>query len=175
MIALLQTGAIAAQHWLYTNFGDVSLPITLGFVPLTALAMVLFYYRRGRGTRLWLPRGAAAYITGRAKRTKSGVEAFSLGMMTAVAELPFALAPLAIVALALQAFSPDSWFQLSIGYAAAVVTPLVFVALYLSSGHTISSVQRWREEAKVFLSWTSAGALLLLTLYLAVWQYGAAS
>lgn len=172
MIASLVLGMMATQRWALTTFGEIAFPITLGAVPVIALLMALLYYRRGRGTRLWLPRGAAEYITARAKRTKSGVESFSLGMTTAVTELPFAVAPLAIVGLALQGFAAEQWLRLALGYAVAVSLPLVFVSLYLSSGHTISSIQRWREDAKGFLSWASAAALLLLTLYMAVLQFG---
>ena len=129
MITLLALGAMAVQRWALTNAGENITLVTLGLIPLVALLMVLFYYRRGRGTRLWLPRPAADYITGRAKRTKSSVEAFSLGMTTAVTELPFALAPLAIVALAFQGFSTDQWLRLALSYALAVTLPLMFVAI----------------------------------------------
>lgn len=172
MIALLQLGAIAVHSWAMAYDGSLATAITLSILPLVALLTVLFYYRRGRGTQLWLPRPAAEYITTRAKKTKSSVEAFILGMATAVTELPFAIAPLAIVAFAFQGFPADQWLRLSVGYAIAVTAPLMFVALYLSSGHKVSSVQHWREDAKNFLKWTSALTLLLLTFYLIVLQIG---
>lgn len=172
MIALLQLGAIAVHRQAMAHDSTLTTAVTLSILPFIALLTVLFYYRRGRGTQLWLPRPAADYITQRAKRTKSSVEAFILGTATALTELPFALAPLAIVAFAFQGFAADRWLQLSVGYAVAVCLPLVFVALYISSGHKISSVQRWRENAKDFLKWTSAATLLLLTIYLAVLQIG---
>lgn len=173
MITLLQLGAIAVHRQAMTHDSALTTAVTLSILPLVALLTVLFYYRQGRGTQLWLPRPAADYITQRAKRTKSSVEAFILGTATALTELPFAIAPLAIVAFAFQGFAADRWLQLSAGYAIAVGLPLVFVALYISSGHKISSVQRWRENAKDFLKWTSAATLLLLTVYLAVLQVGA--
>lgn len=175
MITLLQLGTIALLRWGLTHNATATTIITLSLIPLIALLVALLYYRRGRGTQLWLPRPAAQYITDRAKRTKSSVEAFTLGMATAVTELPFAIAPLAIVAFALQGFRVDRWFTMSLGYSLAVCAPLIFVAFYLSSGHKISSIQRWRENSKDFLRWTSAATLLLLTLYIAVLQIGAAS
>lgn len=175
MITLLLLGAISTERYLMARDARLGVLLPLSLLPLVALMMVLFYYRRGKGTRLWLPRSAAEYITGRAKKTKSSVEAFSLGMTTAVTELPFVIAPLALVAFAFHGFAADKWLVLSIGYALAVCAPLVFVAFYISSGHKLSSVQRWRENAKDFLNWTSAAALLLLTLYLAVLQIGVAA
>jgi amino acid transporter len=174
MISLLQLGAIAIHRWAAAHDNMLATIVTFSVIPLVALLMALFYYRTGRGTQLWLPRPAAEYITARAKRTKSSVEAFTLGMTTAITELPFALAPLAIVAFAFQGFAAEYWLRLAVGYALAVGAPLIFVALYISSGHKISSVQRWRENAKDFLRWTSAATLLLLTVYVAVLQIGAA-
>lgn len=171
-ITLLQLGIIAALRLAIAHDSTTATVVTLGIAPLIAIMTVLFYYRGGRGTRLWLPRPAAEYITTRAKRTRSSVEAFSLGVTTAITELPFAVAPLAIVAFAFQGMAADSWLQLSLGYALAVSTPLVFVAFYISSGHKVSSVQRWRESAKGFLQWTSAGMLILLTIYIEVLHIG---
>lgn len=172
MIATLLVGAIALHRWALSVDPHLATTVTVGVIPFIAILTVLFYYRRGRGTQLWLPRPAAEYITGRAKKTTSSVEAFALGMSTAVAELPFAIAPLAIVALAFQNFAVEYWFHLATAYAFVVVMPLIFVAFYISSGHKLSSVQRWREESKDYLKWTSAGALLLLTIYLLVLQIG---
>ena len=174
MIALLQAGFIVLERYVVEQSSVSALLVSLSLIPVIALLVVLFYYRRGRGTQLWLPRPAAEFITGRAKKTRSSVEAFSLGTLTALAELPFAIAPLAITAYVFQAVNPEHWLGLSTMYAVAVVTPLIFVAFYLSSGHKISSVQRWRESAKDYLKWTSAVTLLLLTIYIAVLQVGVA-
>ncbi len=172
MVALLQAGLIVAERYMVEHDSSSALLVSLSLIPVIALLVVLFYYRRGRGTQLWLPRPAAEFITTRAKKTRSSVEAFSLGTLTALTELPFAIAPLAITAYVFQTFDAQYWLGLSTGYAVAVITPLVFVAFYLSSGHKISSVQRWRESAKDYLKWTSAITLLLLTMYIAVLQIG---
>jgi hypothetical protein len=74
------------------------------------------------------------------------------------------------MAFALQNFSSDKWLAISAVFAVLVSLPLLFVSLYISSGHKISTVQRWRESAKHFLRWTSALALVILTVYLAVLQ-----
>lgn len=172
MIWLLLTALMLAERNLMYHSPRLALAVPLSILPLIALLMVLFYYRRGKGTRLWLPRAAAEYITTRAKKTQSGIEAFSLGMTTAIAELPFVLAPLAIMAFAFHGFATYKWPVIATGYTLAVIAPLVFVAFYISSGHKISSIQRWREDAKQFLNWTSAIALLLLTLYIVVLRLG---
>lgn len=166
---------IAAEQAFMAYSSQMATIVTLGILPVVALLVVLFYYRGGRGTQLWLPRPAAEYIVSRAKKTKSSTEAFALGMTTVVAELPFVIAPLAIAAFMLHGFASQKWLAVSLLYAVVVALPLIFVGLYLSSGHKISSVQRWREESKDFLKWTSAAALVVLTLYLAVLQMGVSS
>lgn len=172
---LLLLGVMAAMRQLAANDTQLASTLTLVVLPLVSLLVVLFYYRRGRGTQLWLPRSAAKYITDRAKKTKSGTEAFALGATTAFAELPFSIAPLTLAAFIFQSLVSEYWFSLGLLYTVAVTLPLLFVSLYLSSGHKISSVQRWREQAKSFLRWTSAAALLLLAVYVAVLGRGVPS
>ena len=174
-LALLQIAAIALMRTLMSHDHVLASWVTLTILPVVALLVALFYYRRGQGTKLWLPKSAAEYITGRAKKTRSSVEAFALGTTTTLTELPFAIAPIIVSAYAFQAFPSDWWWRLALGYGLVVGLPLVFVALYLSSGHKLSTVQKWREDAKNFLKWTSAGALLLLTIYIALLQTGATS
>ena len=172
---LVMLGMMALERFIIVRSETLAVVLTFSLVPLVALLTIFFYYRKGRGTQLWLPRPAAEYVTTRAKKTKSSVEAFALGAMTVFTELPFTLAPLAIVAYSTNAFSSDRWLSVALLYAFLVMTPLVFVAFYLSSGHKISAVQRWRESAKDYLRWTSALTLMLLIIYIAVLQLGAMS
>lgn len=162
------TLAIAAKlAWLATF--DESWPVlaVVGLLPLIGLLVVLFYYRRDKGTQLWLPRVFIDYLMGRAKKTRSGVEAGMLGAATVVGELPFILAPVGIVSLWVSQLAPNgNWLGLSILYAVMVSLPLLFLTLYISSGHKISAVQNWREHNKTFLQWTSGGALILLDAYI---------
>lgn len=165
--------AISTQRVGMVVDSRVTTVLTLGILPLVALMTVLFYYRRGKGTQLWLSRPAAGYLLGRAKKTRSNTESFALGMMTAVTELPFIVAPLAIGSFIFQRFASHQWLSFSVLYAAAVVLPLIFVSFYLASGHKVSVIQRWREEAKQFLRWTSAITLCILTVYIVVVHNGA--
>lgn len=175
MITGLQLILIAAHRVMIAQIGDAATMVSLGILPIVALLTVLLYYRRGRGTQLWLPRPAADYITNRAKKTRSSVEAFALGMTTVVAEVPFAIAPMAIIALGMQSFASEKWLGFSMVYAVLVSLPLIFVSLYISSGHKLSIIQRWRENAKSFLQWSSAIALILLMIYIVTLRSGVSS
>lgn len=160
--------AVSAKlAWLSTmNESWPSLTV-IGLLPVIGLLVILFYYRRKRGTTLWLPRPFVDYLMERAKKTRSGVEAGMLGAATVVGELPFILAPIGIAALWSTFAAPVSeWVVYSLAYAFLISLPLFFLTLYISSGHKISSVQDWRERNKTFLQWTSGVALLLLDIFI---------
>lgn len=169
--------AVSAKFtWLSTC--DVRWPtfVVIGLLPVFGLLVIAFYYRRDRGTRLWLPRPFIDYLMARAKKTHSGIEAAMLGVATVVGEIPFIVAPVSIIGLWISSAAPvDHWLTYSIVYALVVSLPLVFLAAYLSSGHKISAVQNWRERNKSFLQWTSGIALILLDIYLVSYVVWSAS
>ncbi len=146
--------------------------IVSGVVPVVGLLTMTAYYRRGAGTQLWLPRQITAYLLGRAKKTESFVEASMLGAATVIGESPFLAGPLLIAGATLMQGPPASWTWFAILYSMFAALPLVIVTLYLTSGHSVARVQRWREDNKQFLQWTSSIALILLTIYFAVLQFG---
>ncbi len=146
--------------------------LTVTLVPFVGLTTVLFYFRPGQGTQLWLPRPIAQYLLERSRKTRSGVEASMLGAATVVGELPFIIGPLLLIALLLVGQPSGLWLGAATVYALLASLPLMIVTLYLTSGHSVARVQRWREENKKFLQWTSGIALVLLTLYVTVLQIG---
>jgi hypothetical protein len=160
-------GVSAKLAWLSSIQAELPGFIVVGLLPIVGLLVILFYYRRDKGTKLWLPRPFVDYLMERAKKTRSGVEASMLGAATVVGELPFILAPVGIASLWISTLDPSaSWLALSLGYAFVVSLPLVFLALYISSGHKISEVQNWRERNKLFLQWTSGASLVLLAVFI---------
>lgn len=141
-------------------------------VPLIGLATALFYFRRGDGTQLWLPRPIARYLLARSRRTRSGTEAFFLGAATVLGELPFLIAPILLVAVVIGTLSSTSWFGWSLLYGTLAGLPLLFITFFVSSGHSVARVQRWRERNKHFLQWSSGIALVILTVYITVLHLG---
>lgn len=149
--------------------------IAVGAAPFIGLLTMLWYYRRGDGTRLWLPRPIATYLLERSKKTQSDVEAIMLGAATVLGELPFLIGPLLFVTYGLTFLPATTWFSWSCVYGFLASLPLIVVTMYLTSGHSIARIQRWREENKTFLQWTSGIALIFLTIYLTVIQLGGVS
>lgn len=130
-----------------------------------AVAVWMFYYRREKGTVLWIPRGVATYLTKRTKATKMSAEAFALGLTSIIGELLFIVAPLVISALALIQL-PAPWQLVGIGiYTIVSMLSLLIVWTLISSGHSLSNIQKWRENNKYFLQFAAGAGLIILSLF----------
>lgn len=150
----------------------VAAATVVGLVTMTS------YYRHGAsGTMLWLPRPAAKYLADRAKQTTNAFEAMVLGGVSALAELPFTIVPMAGAAYVMMLYVvPSDHFVVSSVYCLIVVAPLVCITVLLSGGHRLSTIQRWRETNKWFLQYAAAAALFAIALLVAVsYMMGGAS
>lgn len=170
MIAL----AVSFIALLITNVSPLGMSL-LGWAALCGLtagvgvAVWVFYYRHRRtGTVLWLPRPFANYLSARARKTTLAVEAYGLGMVSIVAELLFAIAPLTLVAVLLGMLSrPEQLAGLAL-YTVVASLPLLIIYVVVGGGRSLARVQRWREANKRFLQFAAGSALVLLGGYLYV-------
>lgn len=159
-INIFSGNGIPAEVWA----GACGLLMGLGIV------VWLFYYRKGAGTELWLPRGLAQYLHDRVKKTSRPSEAFALGLSGVMAELLFLIGPLFVSALLLIELSP-LWQLAGIGFYAIVASlPLLIIGALIGGGHSIGSIQKWRENNKRFLQFIAGAALIVLGFYLYVDQ-----
>jgi hypothetical protein len=142
--------------------------ISCGVLVGVGVSVWKFYYRPGKGTSLWVPRGVAKYLHDRSKTTHQSAEAFSLGLSSVTAELLFVAAPMVVSALVLIQLSP-SWQLLGIGiYTVISLLPLLIVGALIGGGHKLSQIQHWRESNKNFLQFVAGGGLLVLGAYIYV-------
>lgn len=134
------------------------------------ISVWLFYYRKEKGTSLWLPRPMARHLHDRTKSTKHASESFSLGIFSVLAELLFVSAPLLVAAFTLVTL-PPLWQLAGLGiYLVISLLSLLVVNGLIGSGHSISGIQKWRESNKLFLQFVAGSGLLLLGFYLYVEQ-----
>ena len=143
--------------------------IVCGLMVGLGVATWTFYYRRGEGTALWLPRGFAHYLTKRSKTTRGSTEAFALGMASIIAEVVFIAGPVLAASLAIVTL-PDITWQLG-GIALYVILsllPLLIATLLVGGGHSIARLQRWREAHKRFLQFVAGGSLFILAAFIFV-------
>jgi len=140
--------------------------LLIGWASIVGWLVMALYFRKGRGTRLWLPRDFAEYLTNRASHTKNTVEAFALGLITAIAELPFTLVIILMVSLTLvSTLYVDSYALIIALYSIAVCLPLIAVGALAAGGHRLSTIQRWRESSKVFLQYAAGVGLIAAAVY----------
>ena len=135
---------------------------------IIGLVVWVFYYRRGPGTLLWVPRGLAKLLSKRVHATQMSAEAFSLGLTSVFAELLFIITPAIAAAFAIIALPTDLQLSGVATYVVLASLSMLGVAAFIGSGHNISRLQRWRETNKRFLQFAGGSALIILAFYLYV-------
>lgn len=148
-------------------FGQAEVPLIVwamacGLVLGIGIAVWLFYFRKEKGTKLWIPRSVAEHLTDRSKATKHSAEAFSLGLTSVIGELIFIIPSMVISALVLLQL-PSEWQLVGIAlYVLLSLSGLLVVWALIGSGHSLSKIQKWREENKRFLQFSAGSALIAL-------------
>mgnify|MGYP001064539430 CR=1 FL=1 len=140
--------------------------IVVAMLVALAIATWGFYYRRGRSTELWLPRSVSRFIDKRAKETNSNTEAFSLGVLTSLAEMPFTLVLTVIAANSILALPTPYQLLAVVLYTVVAITPPIIVRLAVRRGQTIADIQRWRVKHKNFLKIITGVGFLVLGFFL---------
>lgn len=176
----LIAGVFVMTVLLLTFAGMIFATLLPAATPLPVWAMVcglalgvgvsvwLFYFRRQKGTVLWIPRPFARYITDRAKATKNPAEAFGLGLSSVVGEIIFVIAPIIISALLIIRLDTPLQLLAVVLYSLIAVIPTLIVTIVIGGGRSISRVQKWREDHKKFLQFVAGSLLVLLGIYLYV-------
>ncbi len=142
------------------------LMIVVGMLIALAIAVWAIYYRRGRSTELWLPRTVARFVDRRAKDTNSNTEAFSLGMLTSLAEMPFTLVLVVVASNSLMRLEPLQQLIALVLYTVISITPPIILRLAIRKGHTVVDIQRWRVKYKTFLRALTGAGFLMLAIFI---------
>ncbi len=145
-------------------FWAISCGLTIG----VAVSVWLFYYRKEKGTSLWIPRGFATYLNNRTKSTDLSAEAFGLGISSVVGEIIFIIAPLLISALTLVQLSAPWQLIGVLIYSFISSLPLITVWALIGGGHKLSDIQKWREANKNFLQFAAGAGLIVLAFFVYV-------
>lgn len=162
--------SLLLQHGFTAKVPLLAWAVVCGLLLSLGLAVWLFYYRREKGTSLWIPRSLARYLNSRSKATRRSAEAFSLGLASVVMELLFILAPMLVSAMVLVEL-PALWQLVGLAvYTVVSSLSLLIVWALIGSGHTLSRVQKWREDNKRFLQFAAGSGLLVLGFYVYVDQ-----
>lgn len=151
-------------------FGEALYPeellIVIGMLVALAIAVWAIYYRRGRSTELWLPRTVARFIDRRAKETNSNTEAFSLGMLTSLAEMPFTLVLIIVAGNSIMQLNPFEQLIALGTYVVISIIPPIILRLAIRKGRTVVDIQRWRVKYKTFLRVLTGVGFLMLGIFI---------
>ncbi len=144
--------------------------IACGLLVGVGIAIWLFYYRHQSGTSLWIPRSMAHYLSDRTKATKDSAESFGLGLSSVFGEILFVGAPLIVSGLVLVQLSPGLQIVGLLLYTLISMLGLITVWVLVGSGHSLSTIQKWRETNKSFLQFAGGGGLIILSFFVYVSQ-----
>ncbi len=165
---LLSFGSLFLLSIFGANTPQIVWAIACGMSAGVAISIWLFYYRREKGTMLWIPRNVAKYLTDRTQSTKLSAEAFGLGLSSITGEILFIIAPLLISALVLIQL-PSLWQLVGIGiYTIISLLSLIIIWVSISQGCSLSRIQKWRESNKSFLQFVAGAGLIVLVFFVYV-------
>lgn len=161
---------IIGQNIQYAWFVVAVLNMAIG------ISVMIFYYRRSKGTGLWIPTSMAKYLSNRVKKTDRSAEAFTLGAGSVLAELPFLIGPLGLAVLyTLQLDGADMQMIGMLIYCLIALSPLILIVSMVGAGHKISKIQKWREDNKLFLQYCAGSGLVILGAFVFVDRFLGAS
>lgn len=169
-LLLLSTTSFILGNLLPNETPQLVWAVLCGLLVGVGVAVWAFYYRPGRNSVLWVPRGMAHYLKTRTEKTTMSAEAFGLGLSSVLAEIIFSIVPI-ITASLLIIRLPNAWPLAGLAcYLVVALCALVIVTGLIGSGHRLSEIQRWREHNKRFLQFVGGAGLVILGCYLYVNQ-----
>lgn len=167
-ILLLSFTSLILLDTFGSNTPQIVWAVGCGILVGVAVSVWMFYYRREKGTTLWVPRNIAKYLSDRTKSTKLSAEAFGLGLSSVLGEILFIIAPLFISALVLIQL-PAIWQLVGISiYVLVSMLSLIIVWVLIGSGHNLGKIQKWRESNKRFLQFSAGAGLIILSCFVYV-------
>ena len=121
---------------------------------LIALGIIsfFFYYRRGSGTKLFIPRKYAKALDLNAKSVKTRSDAFMLGALSGTCELVFTLPLYLVTCVEIMKMGAAGFSSnlLTIIYILTPVITLFILRWKFQAGHNLADIQRSREKDKTF-------------------------
>ena len=147
--------------------------VMAGIMVALAIASFLYYFRGGNGTKLFIPRNCAATLENYAREANSRSDAFILGALSGVLEMPFTL-PLYIIGafsvIELTASFPICQL-LALAFVIVPTIPLFVIRLKYRAKYNLAEIQRARVHDKKFvriLMCFSYAAIAVLFMYLGI-------
>lgn len=147
-------------------FSNIFPWIMIGIFFSCAIAAFLFYYRKGKGSELFISRKIAKSFLLRASTAKNRSDTIVLGFLSGVFELPFTL-PLYIIVSTelLKNFTTHSYLFIFL-YVLSAILPLLITHITFHTGNNLVSIMRSRTKNKLFFKTTISISYILIAILL---------
>lgn len=118
---------------------------------ILSIAMLLLYYRRGRGTKLFISRRTANHFQTKIKTIKSRSDAFVFGLVSTFPELIFTLPLYLISAISIMRLDINNYERSGIIIISSIVAIIPLLIMHFSSHtHHLADFIRFRFKNKPF-------------------------
>lgn len=131
---------------------NILLWILTGIFLALSLASFCFYFRKSAGSKLFLSHQTVNNFIEKTKTTKTRSDAFILGLVSSIPELPFTLPLYFISILSAMSinFTPSIYSGIIIIYAFIVILPLFIIHALFRNGHNLADFIKFRTRNKAF-------------------------
>jgi len=165
----LASTAFVIHNFFTTGLALEVLAAVIGVLAAFAI-LIWFFCRQNTSNEDHMPRKVAEFVDARARITENNTEAFSLGVLTYMGEMPFVLV-LALVAGSSIAELPDMWRPIVAGlYTIVAILPMIIVRIAVKRGKTAIAMQKWRAHNKLFLLFVSGAGFAILGAFIFVFR-----
>lgn len=153
---------------------DIFFYIMAGIFIAEAIAVLFFYYRKGKSTALFIPRSITNGIIANIKKNKTRSDCIVLGAMSGLFELIFTLPAIIISTSILTNFETFPSTLIIVISIVMSVLPLFIVRGAFRLNHNLAEIERVRVKIKPFIKFILFFSFLFLaaaTIYLGA-HYG---
>lgn len=136
----------------HSPISNVLTYVATGILFSLSFASFFFYFRRGSGTKLFIPRDFARALDHNARTVSTASDAFALGVFSNTCELIFTLPLYLITSVELMQLDVDLFLShlLTLLYIVVPVIPLLITRWRFQSGHNLVDLQKSRTKNKPF-------------------------
>lgn len=165
---------LASRALLFTDVTlteNITIATIAGLLFALSISMFFFYFRRSRGTELFISRRTAKRFVKKASEVKTRSNAFSLGLISGLPELIFTL-PLYIILLIESSKNLDiaSSSATLLAFVLFIIAPLFLTYAYFRNGNNLANFERLRVKNKFFFRSFIASLYTLLAILLIIFR-----
>lgn len=143
---------------------DLLVWIISGTMIAIAIIFPFCYFRKGRGTRLFISRHLAKELDHKAKVTKSRSDAFMLGFTANLPELVFSIPVYVIATIEIMKIGNAPLIRaiLSLCFILIKTSPLIAIHIAMDSGQNLATIQKTRVKNIRFIKYFTSIVYLLI-------------